>query len=148
MSSGLLTVRSFDIVLLSWRGWGFDAGKKLCIGDRRAGELAVRLSWFGLRPRPSAFGGRPAGFTGAKDVLGNNEYLLVAGDFVVADVANGRGGIKGVSGSELDWGRPSSVLLVVGRLSSKDLKLSKVLLLLTRRDDERVAAGRLRNITL
>jgi hypothetical protein len=88
--------------------------------------------------------------TGAGDVVGNSEYLLTAGDLVIVGVVSRLGGMSGVRGFEpgfeLPSRSPSIVPLVVGRLSSNDLRLSKVLLRLARREEERFAASRLRGM--
>lgn len=82
-------------------------------------------------------------------MFGKREYLLAAGERVEVGVSrNLGGGMRGVNVPGSVFESSSSPALVFGRLSSKDHKLSKVLLLLASSDEDRVAAGRLRNMTL
>ncbi len=81
-------------------------------------------------------------------MFGKREYLVAAGERVEVGVPRNLGGMRGVNVPGSVFESSSSPALVFGRLSSKDRKLSKVLLLLASSDEDRVAAGRLRNMTL
>lgn len=151
LSSGLCIINSPGMNLLGLRGSGLLTEKRSCIGDSRAGEVADLFNWPKLLLLlDSKNGMRPVTLTGAGDGAGNKEYLLTRGDFVVG-LVNLLGGIRGVRDSAASVSfagiRSCSPPLVVGRLSSYDIRLSRVLLRRASNEDDRLA-GTFLNMTL